>query len=78
MAAALGRGLGNIGFGQYSFVLSGLLSLMLFTEFGLSTVLTRDLAAQPEKSSQYLSHSIATKSLLALPAIFMGEAGKTP
>ncbi len=47
MAAVLGRGLGDVGFGQYSFVITWLSSLILLTEFGLSTVITRDVAAQP-------------------------------
>ena len=69
MAAALGRGLGDAGFGQYSFVMTWLFSLILFTEFGLSTVLTRDLAAHPEQTHSYLVNSLAGKSLLSLPAI---------
>jgi O-antigen/teichoic acid export membrane protein len=69
MAAALGRGLGDAGFGQYSFVMTWLLSLMLFTEFGLSTILTRDIAARPEQTPHYLINSLAAKSLLSLPAM---------
>lgn len=69
MAAALGRGLGDSGFGQYSFVITWLLSLSLFTEFGLSTVLTRDLAAAPAKTHGYLVNSLAGKTLLSLPAL---------
>ncbi len=68
MAAALGRGLSDTGFGQYSFVMTWLLSLTLFTEFGLSTVLTRDLAATPENTHIYLLNSLAGKMLLSLPA----------
>lgn len=71
MAAVLGRGLGDAGFGQYSFVMTWLLSLMLFTEFGLSTVITRDIAAQPEQTHRYLVNSLAGKSLLSLPAILI-------
>lgn len=68
LAAVLGRGLGDSGFGQYSFVMTWLLSLTLFTEFGLSTVLTRDLAVDPVKTHSYLINSLAGKSLLSLPA----------
>jgi O-antigen/teichoic acid export membrane protein len=68
MAAALGRNLGDAGFGQYSFVMTWLLSLILLAEFGLSTVLTRDIAAQPEQTHGYLVNSIVGKSLLSLPA----------
>jgi O-antigen/teichoic acid export membrane protein len=67
LAAALGRGLGDAGFGQYSLVMTWLFSLILFTEFGLSTVLTRDLAAQPAQTHHYLINSLVGKSLLALP-----------
>jgi O-antigen/teichoic acid export membrane protein len=69
MAAALGRGLGDVGFGQYSFVMTWLLSLLLFTEFGLSTILTRDLAACPAQTPAYLGNALAGKTLLSLPAI---------
>ncbi len=71
MAAVLGRGLGDAGFGQYSFVMTWLSSLMLFSEFGLSTVITRDIAAQPEQTPRYLVNSLAGKSLLSLPAILI-------
>ncbi len=69
MAAALGRGLGDAGFGQYSFVMTWLLSLTLLAEFGLSTLLTRDLAAHPEQTGAYLRNSIAAKTLLGLPGL---------
>src|SRR6185295_2577924 len=71
MAATLGRGLGDAGFGQYSFVMTWLASLVLFTEFGLSTIITRDIAAQPEQTQGYLVNSLAAKSLLSLPAILI-------
>jgi len=71
MAAVLGRELGDAGFGQYSFVMTWLLSLALFTEFGVSTVITRDVAAQPEQTQRYLINSLAAKSILSLPAILM-------
>jgi O-antigen/teichoic acid export membrane protein len=71
MAAALGRGLGETGFGQYSFVMTWLLSLMLLAEFGLSTVLTRDLAARPEDRPGYLINSLVGKALLGLPALLI-------
>lgn len=71
MAAVLGRGLGDSGFGQYSFVMTWLSSFMLFTEFGLSTVITRDIAAQPGQTPHYLLNSLVGKSLLSLPAILI-------
>lgn len=71
MAAVLGRGLGDAGFGQYSFVMTWLSSLILLAEFGLSTVITRDIAAQPEQTQPYLINSLAGKMLLSLPAIII-------
>lgn len=71
MAAVLGRGLGDAGFGQYSFVMTWLSSFMLFSEFGLSTVITRDIAAQPEQTPRYLINSLVGKSLLSLPALLI-------
>jgi len=69
LAAVLGRGLGDAGFGRYTFVMSWLLTLLVFSEFGLSTVLTRDLAMNPAGTPDYLINSIIAKFLLALPAI---------
>lgn len=71
LAAALGRGLGDAGFGRYSFVMTWLLSLILLAEFGLSTALTRDVAARPEQTRSYLLHSLAGKGLLGLPAALL-------
>jgi O-antigen/teichoic acid export membrane protein len=68
MAAVLGRGLGDSGFGRYSFVLTWILSLILVAEFGISTVLTRDLAAAPQKTRSYLAGSLAGKGLLGAAA----------
>lgn len=69
LAAVLGRGLGDAGFGRYTFVMSWLLTLLVFSEFGLSTVLTRDLAMNPASTPDYLINSIAAKLILALPGI---------
>ena len=71
LAATLGRGLGNAGFGQYTLVITWLLTLMLFTEFGFSTVLTRDLAALPELTHAYLLNSLAAKGMLGLPVALL-------
>lgn len=71
MAAALGRGLGDTGFGQYNLVMSWLLSLLLFTEFGLSTVLTRDVATRLPQTHRYLVNSLAAKVLLSMPGALL-------
>ena len=69
VAAVLGRGLGESGFGQYSFILAWLGSLVPLTEFGFNTILTRDLAAQPEQTARYFINTLVGKSLLALPTV---------
>lgn len=71
MAAALGRGLGDAGFGQYNLVMSWLLSLLLFTEFGLSTVLTRNVAARLPQTHSYLVNSLVAKALLSMPGALL-------
>lgn len=69
LAILLARSLGDAGFGRYNFVFTWLLSLMIIAEFGLSTVLTRDLAARPHLTTGYLLNSLAAKLLVGLPAI---------
>lgn len=71
MAAALGRGLGDSGFGQYTLAMTWLLSLTILTEFGLSTVITRDVAAKPEVTRPYLINSLTGKMLLSLPGTLL-------
>lgn len=71
MAAALGRGLGDSGFGQYTLAMTWLVSLTMLTEFGLSTVLTRDIAAKADLTQRYLINSLAAKMLLSLPGVLL-------
>ena len=68
IAALLGRGLGDAGFGQFTFVMTWLLTILTIVEFGISTVLTRDLARTPANTSAYFVNSLAAKWVLAVPA----------
>ena len=65
----LARTLGSTQFGQYNFITLWLQSLTSLAEFGLATVLNRDLAAKPEKTHEYLINSLICKFLLACPIV---------
>lgn len=69
LAVLMGRSLGDTGFGQYTLVMTWLLSLLSLSEFGLSTVLTRDLAIAPNQTAPYLLNSLSAKAILAVPAL---------
>lgn len=69
LSVILGRLLGRAVFGQYNFVLIWIQSQLPFVEFGLSTVLNRDLAAEPEKTQNYFVTSLVAKNILTLPLI---------
>lgn len=67
LAALLAHKLGDALFGQFTFTFTWILTLLTFVEFGISTVLVRDLAKIPTATAQYLPNSIAAKWLLATP-----------
>ncbi|MCD4812899.1 flippase [bacterium] len=60
------RQLGTEGFGQYTFVLSLHAIFYIFTDFGLGTLTTRDLAKHPEKESTYFTNIAALRLFLSL------------
>lgn len=71
MGVILGRALGDRGFGQYSLVMSWLASLVIFLELGLSTLLTRDLAATPQATAAYLANSLVIKWGVLAPLLLL-------
>jgi len=62
------RQLGTDRFGIYSFVLSMLGIFYIFTDFGLGTLTTRDLARNPEDEPKYLGNVLAMRLILSLLA----------
>jgi O-antigen/teichoic acid export membrane protein len=52
--ALLGRALGQSGFGAYNAALAWITPLWQLAEFGLGTLMTRDLAGNPAQTSAYL------------------------
>lgn len=62
------RQLGASGFGVYSFVLSMLGIFYIFTDFGVGTLTTRDLAQRPEEEAKYLGNILSLRLILSLLA----------
>lgn len=54
LAALIGRALGEDGLGVYTAALAWVFPLSLIVEFGIGTLITRDLAAQPQLTQRYL------------------------
>jgi len=65
----LARGLGPQEFGSYILVMTWINSQIPLVEFGLNTVLNRDLAIEPEQTAAYLLNSWVSKILLGLPLV---------
>ncbi|MCK5219482.1 flippase [bacterium] len=62
------RLLGIDGFGRYSFVLSMHAMFFIITDFGLGTLITRDLSREPEQESRYFINVLVMRVLLSLIA----------
>ncbi len=54
LAALIGRALGEDGLGVYTAALAWVFPLSLVVEFGIGTLITRDLAAKPQLTQHYL------------------------
>jgi len=67
----LARYLGADDFGRWTFVLSTLALFYIIADLGLSTLATRDIAQQREKSSHYLGNLLVIKLVLSLVAFLL-------
>jgi len=54
LSVLIGRALGQGGLGVYATALAWVFPLSLIAEFGLGTLITRDVAQQPENAADYL------------------------
>ncbi|MDQ7023950.1 MAG: flippase [Anaerolineae bacterium] len=54
LSVIIGRMLGENGLGVYAAALAWIFPLSLMTEFGLGTLITRDIAHSPEKTEDYV------------------------
>ncbi len=61
LSALIGRVLGQDGLGVYAATLAWVFPLALAADFGLGTLLTRDLAQKPALESDYLRQTTATR-----------------
>lgn len=61
LAIMIGRGFGEAGLGLYSAVLAWIFPLSLLVEFGLGTLITRDLAQQPSQTSAYVRQAVLAR-----------------
>ena len=63
----IARGLKEIRFGQYTFVMACVLSLSLFAEFGLNTLIAREVAQSRSEAGRYLIATSFAKLAFSLP-----------
>ncbi|MDZ4764764.1 MAG: oligosaccharide flippase family protein [Chloroflexota bacterium] len=71
IAAVIGRALGERGLGVYAVAMAWVYPLSLVVEFGLGTLMTRDLAGQPERAHDYLIDVIRVRLLLGVPTLLV-------
>ncbi len=69
ISVAIGRALGSDGLGRYSLVMAWTFALGIFAEFGMNTLITRDVALKRERADQYLWSSSVAKIAISLVLI---------
>lgn len=85
ISIVIARGLGDAALGAYTLALAWSLTLAQFADLGMNTLLTRDLAREPQHTPSYLRASLISKTLIgamlslalliAAPALVSGEIG---
>lgn len=66
IAVIIGRGLGVEELGRYSLVMAWTFGLGIFAEFGLNTLITREVARAHDRADEYLTASLIAKTTLSL------------
>lgn len=72
LAVFIARSLGPNNAGKYAFAVVLITYFMLFTDFGLATLLTREVARNPAQRWRYFANSLMVRlvlSLLSLPVL---------
>lgn len=75
--AYIARGLGDVGLGKYTFALAFTSIFVIFMDFGLGPILTREGARDESKIKSYLSNIVSLKIVLifiSLIALFVSLA----
>ncbi|MCI0713960.1 MAG: oligosaccharide flippase family protein [Chloroflexi bacterium] len=65
----IARGLGDVALGQYAGVMAWVLPLTLLVDFGISTLITRDVAQYPARAQAYLDTAYPIRLALGLAII---------
>src|SRR3989344_3825691 len=60
----ISRGLGDVGLGKYSFAFSFASIFLLLADFGLPTLITKDIAKNRKLTQKHLSNTITLKFFL--------------
>ncbi|MEM9951130.1 MAG: flippase [Chloroflexota bacterium] len=71
LSVIIGRVLGQTGLGVYASTLAWIFPLSLITEFGIGTLITRDVAQSPENSHAYLRASIIARLMMGSVLMIM-------
>ncbi|WP_321423217.1 flippase [uncultured Methanobacterium sp.] len=66
LAILLPRFLGDVGFGQYSFIMSFTLLTSIFLDFGLRSLTIQEVSRDKSLTSEYFSNGIIIKTILSL------------
>lgn len=69
IVALIGRGLGERGLGVYALALAWVYPLGLAVEFGLGTLMTREIAADPSQTGRMLGSAAALRVMLGAPVM---------
>ncbi|HLY28353.1 MAG TPA: oligosaccharide flippase family protein, partial [Aggregatilineales bacterium] len=69
ISVAIGRGLGARGLGQYSFIMAWIAPLIALADFGMGTLITRDVAQLPSSALPLLRTAMRTVLLIAAALI---------
>jgi len=64
LSIVIARGLGDAALGAYSLALAWSLTLAQFADLGMNTLLTRDLAREPQHTASYLRASLISKTII--------------
>ncbi len=65
----IGRALGERGLGVYALALAWVYPLSLAVEFGVATLMTREIAADPSQSGRMLASAAALRLLIGAPVM---------
>lgn len=64
ISIVIARGLGDAALGAYALALAWSLTLAQFADLGMNTLLTRDLAREPQHTALYVQASLISKTII--------------